>query len=330
MKESACPVCESPALIELEPDGGPVRCCRCGDFVVRGSATSRLTELRPKLGAREVALLSGWLREHWGSTLEARDIDQILELRMPTVGEKADRILLHLGRVFPSGGEHLELQRVAADRRVSVNLSGDWSEEYLGRNVATDLALEAVGFCHGPGELRYLLDDCLTQQSRFLEIEPGQFWPSKITPAGWARIHELQQGRGTGNIGFVAMWFDPSVKPAFEAIRKAIAAAGYDPVRIDQVEHNNQIDDEIIARIRGSKFLVADLTGHRGGVYFEAGFALGLGMPVVWLCREDDLVNVHFDNRQYNFILWQEDKLDELQRRLRLRIEATLGHGPLP
>ena len=53
-------------------------------------------------------------------------------------------------------------------------------------------------------------------------------------------------------------------------------------------------------------------------------------MPVVWLCREDDLVNVHFDNRQYNFILWQEDKLDELQRRLRLRIEATLGHGPLP
>ena len=267
-------------------------------------------------------MLSGWLREHWGSTLEARDIDQILELRMPTVGEKAERVLLHLGRVFPSGGEDLDIFSVSVE-------SGDWSEDCLGRDVATDLALEAVGFCQGPGELYYLLGDCLTKQSGFLESEPGRFWPSKITPAGWARIHELRQGRGTGNIGFVAMWFDPSVKRAFETIRNAIAAAGYDPVRLDQVEYNNQIDDEIIARIRGSKFLVADLTGHRGGVYFEAGFALGLGIPVIWLCREDDLDNVHFDNRQYNFIVWQEDKLDELERRLALRIEATLGRGPL-
>jgi nucleoside 2-deoxyribosyltransferase-like protein len=328
MKKSACLVCESAALIDLQLDGGPVRCCRCGDFVVTGSAASRLTELRPKLGARGIALLSGWLREHWGSTLEARDIDQIIELRMPTVGEKAERVLLHLGRVFPSGGERLIFVPVSADSRVPVE-SGDWSEDCLGRNVATDLALEAVGFCHGPGELYFLLGDCLTRQSGFLEIEPGSFWPSKITPAGWARIHELQQGRGTGNIGFIAMWFDPSVKPAFEAICKAIAAAGYDPVRLDQVEHNNQIDDEIIARIRGSKFLVADLTGHRGGVYFEAGFALGLGIPVVWLCREDDLDNVHFDNRQYNFIVWREDRQAELQKRLTLRIEATLGRGPL-
>lgn len=52
-------------------------------------------------------------------------------------------------------------------------------------------------------------------------------------------------------------------------------------------------------------------------------------MPVIWLCREDDLANVHFDNRQYNFILWKPDELDELERRLQNRIEATLGRGPL-
>ncbi|HSB71313.1 MAG TPA: hypothetical protein VLT62_18460 [Candidatus Methylomirabilis sp.] len=323
MEKSTCPVCGSPALIALGPVGGPVCCCRCGDFVVTRAAASRLTELRPTPGTREVALLSGWLREHWGSTLEARDVDQILELRMPTVGEKAERVLLHLARVFPSGGEPLEFVTVPAE-------SGDWSEEYLSRNATTDLALQAVGFCRGGGELRFLISDCLTRQGGLLEIEPGHFWPSKITPAGWARIHELQQGRGKGNIGFVAMWFDTSLRPASEAICKAIAAAGYDPVRLDQVEHNNQIDDEIISRIRGSKFLVADLTGHRGGVYFEAGFGLGLGLPVVWLCREGDLDNVHFDNRQYNFIAWREDKLDDLQRRLALRIEATLGRGPLP
>ena len=35
--------------------------------------------------------------------------------------------------------------------------------------------------------------------------------------------------------------------------------------------------DRIIAQIRASKFVVADFTRNRGGVYYEAGFALGLG-----------------------------------------------------
>ncbi len=39
----------------------------------------------------------------------------------------------------------------------------------------------------------------------------------------------------------------------------------------------------------GLRFMIADFTGHRGGVYFEAGFAHGLGIPVIWTCREDQL-----------------------------------------
>lgn len=46
---------------------------------------------------------------------------------------------------------------------------------------------------------------------------------------------------------------------------------------IGSKEHSNKIDDEIIGEIRRSAFIVADFTGHRGGVYFEAGFAMGLG-----------------------------------------------------
>jgi hypothetical protein len=72
---------------------------------------------------------------------------------------------------------------------------------------------------------------------------------------------------------------------------------------------------------------VADFTGQRGGVYFEAGFALGLGQQVIWLCRKDVLNDVHFDTRQYNYITWEIDKLQELARALTLRIEATIGRG---
>jgi nucleoside 2-deoxyribosyltransferase len=62
-------------------------------------------------------------------------------------------------------------------------------------------------------------------------------------------------------------------------------------------EHINKIGDEIISQIRRSKFLIADFTGHRGGVYFEAGLAMGLGLPVFWTCRRDDLDKLHFDIR---------------------------------
>ena len=101
---------------------------------------------------------------------------------------------------------------------------------------------------------------------------------------------------------------------------------------MDNVEHNNRIDDEIIASIRKCKFLVADFSVNSGGVYFEAGFAMGLGRPVIWTVgREDQKNEIHFDNRQYlNFIRWNPEKIKELALALKNRIEATIGKGPLP
>lgn len=126
------------------------------------------------------------------------------------------------------------------------------------------------------------------------------------------------------------MWFDDRLRPIWtSAIEPAINGAGYDAKRIDAHEHNNRIDDEIMAMIRRSRFVVADFMGNRGGVYFEAGFALGLGIPVIWTCRGSRLHRVHFDNRQYAFVTWEPDKLEDFKTRLQNRIEATLGKGPL-
>ena len=57
-------------------------------------------------------------------------------------------------------------------------------------------------------------------------------------------------------------------------------------------------------------------------MYFEAGFAMGLGRPVIWTCRKDDIDNAHFDTRQYNHIVWENEK--ELYEKLKNRIEATI------
>jgi len=73
---------------------------------------------------------------------------------------------------------------------------------------------------------------------------------------------------------------------------------------------------------RRSGFLIADVTGHRQRVYFEAGFAMGLGLSVIWTCKENEIAQAHFDTRQFNHVLWTTPA--ELQDRLKLRIRATI------
>ena len=150
-----------------------------------------------------------------------------------------------------------------------------------------------------------------------------------VAPQGWIHLEEMATKNTDSRQGFVAMWFDDGIKPLYDdAIAPAISDAGYMPHRVDLREHNEKIDDEIISQIRRSKFVVADFTGHRGGVYFEAGFAKGLGLEVFWLCNENDLENLHFDIRQYNCITWNESDKNKLRKQLSLRIESVLGAGP--
>ena len=154
----------------------------------------------------------------------------------------------------------------------------------------------------------------------------------KLTVEGYTHLEELKHPAPVSSQGFVAIWFDDSMTKAWRAgIKPAIEDAGYKALRIDQKEHANKIDDEIIAEIRRSRFIVADFThgddGPRGGVYYEAGFAHGLGIPVIFTCRRDALEKVHFDTRQYNHIVWETP--EELRRRLATRIAAVVGDGPL-
>jgi len=126
------------------------------------------------------------------------------------------------------------------------------------------------------------------------------------------------------------MAFAPELNEFFrDGMRAGIRAAGYEELRIDRTEFNDKIDDEIIAAIRQTKFLVADFTNNRGGVYYEAGFAKGLGREVIWSVRKDHLPKVHFDTRQYNFIRWEASDLPAFAKALQKRIEATIGRGPL-
>ena len=194
----------------------------------------------------------------------------------------------------------------------------------------------AAGGCRHDEERQTLIQHAAEQGWVKTTIHPhglGEAVPQdRINLAGRIHVEEQLRDLGTGRNGFVAMWFDNSMATVFEnGIAPAIEDAGYEPVRIDRQEFLGKVDDEIMAEIRKSRFVVADFTtmeecGARGGVYYEAGFAQGLDIPVIHTCRQDRMKAVHFDTNHFNHITWK--KPEDLREQLHRRIEATLGRGP--
>ena len=155
----------------------------------------------------------------------------------------------------------------------------------------------------------------------------------QLTPDGWEHFAELtQKGPAQTNPAFVAMWYGDQetraeMRAAYqEGIELGIKDAGYGATRVDLEQHNDYIMDKVLGDIRKAPFVVADSTGHRNGVYFEAGFARGLGVPVIHTCREDHFHKAHFDTAQLNHILWTTT--EDLRERIRNRILGTIGQGP--
>jgi hypothetical protein len=127
--------------------------------------------------------------------------------------------------------------------------------------------------------------------------------------------------------GFVAMDFADSMRKAWtNGFDPGVREAGYQPSRIDGKEFVGGITDEIMSEIRRSRFVVADYTGQKAGVYFEAGFALGLGLTVIPTCRADQIDKLHFDVRHLNTLVWTAP--EDLQKSLNTMIRAVLGAGP--
>ncbi|MBK8909103.1 MAG: nucleoside 2-deoxyribosyltransferase [Rhodospirillales bacterium] len=149
-----------------------------------------------------------------------------------------------------------------------------------------------------------------------------------ITAKGWEYLERDDSSFNTKFQAFVAMSFDGTLLPVYQnAIAPAIEATGYRPLRVDSSPHLDRIDAKIIAEIRKSRFVVADVTQQKSGVYYEAGFAFGLGLPVIWCVRDDDLKNVHYDTRQFYHIVWQSES--ELRQKLEDFILATIGKSDL-
>lgn len=196
---------------------------------------------------------------------------------------------------------------------------------FPGQWVQFDAEVESPLFDVGShDEMNYLLEHLVnirTLEKAATQAQKGQL---RLTVSGWNAVSPITGGGVPGRC-FIAMAFDSTLNEAYdEGIKPAAIACGLKPIRVDNLEHNGVVTDVIMAEIRRAQVMVADVTLHRQGVYFEAGFALGLGRTVIWTCKKDDMASAHFDTRQYSHVLWTDAQ--DLRKRLEARIRATVLH----
>lgn len=186
---------------------------------------------------------------------------------------------------------------------------------------------ESIGW----DDLKYLLDHLKDLKLVRNPLKTKREYQYVLTVPGFQRLDELRKVTPASAQAFVAMWFDDTLKRVYkDGFKRGIEDAGYDPIRIDEQHFSDKIDDKIISEIRRSCFVVADFShgpdGARGSVYFEAGFAKGLGLEVIFTCSTLNSGELHFDTRQYPHIFWKD--ADDLRTKLTERITALMGDGP--
>jgi hypothetical protein len=321
MASTTCPIWGTAATpIDVgRRDGIAVDSSRAGgEFFISRSANALLANLDDK----RKALLTYWLvKQHRLGIARPEILSQSLEdlegVSFPSVAERADGVLRYLA-------SHSDLLGTVVMFRSPENASKPDSGNALMAWTASRKISEVITLAEYANSQKWV--EHRVERPKTLD-EISDTHELMLRPPGYARLAALDGSGAASDQAFVAMWFDECMSEAYEkGIATAIREAGYEPMRIDKKGHNNKIDDEIIAEIRRSRFVVADFSGARGGVYYEAGFAHGLNMPVIFTCHADEMSNLHFDTRQYNHIAWKS--VDELKDQLSKRISATVGDGP--
>lgn len=216
-----------------------------------------------------------------------------------TFAEKIDYLLIYLHNRTAYEGDYLSEKVLERAIFYSASLSETIDKDYE-KGVQFDYVVKFL-----------LKNDLIVGNSDIIQL----------TPKALERIYELQKYHVNNKNVFVAMKFGPDTQALREKIKEGLN--GYNVRIMDEIEHNRQIVPEMLYEIRNSKFVIAELSNHNNGAYYEAGYALGLGKEVIHICKKSEMSNgLHFDVAQVNTIVY--DNIDEIPEKLKKRIRATI------
>jgi hypothetical protein len=234
-------------------------------------------------------------------TLGTETVKAILtNARLPSLKEQENNILIYLGN-NSNAGEDIKIP--------------------LGRLMAVSGSKTFKGLDFLIAHLQKL--DLVIERGRTLDADHVLSLKMK----GWERYEEILRGSIDSKKAFMAMPFGQvRLDKIYTYFQKAVAETGFDLQRIDEQPKAGLIDDRLRVEIRTSRFLIAELTGGNQGAYWEAGFAEGLGRPVIYSCEKSCFKREgsHFDTNHHLTVLWEENKIDEALDALKATIRATL------
>lgn len=309
----ACPVCSYPSAV-----GGPdptgrdatwVNCIHCGKF---GISRTLLATLSTLLAQRDAApKLSHVIRKAHDAgqhlLLNTHTAEAILGNPLPRPREQADLLVQWLANNSPGPGEALKLKY--------------------------DLHGAIVGAKSHPGFsmlIDHLMSTGLIAGSHETFLSGGSEANVALTFAGWDCYETLRLGGTTYRKAFMAMKYgDFNLNLLLDQVLKPAAKrAGFDLFKLDDRPMAGLIDDRMRVEIRASDFLVADLTHDNLGAYWEAGFAEGLGKPVIYTCERSkfEATKTHFDTNHHLTIVWNANAPEDAGLQLTETIRATLPH----
>jgi hypothetical protein len=149
-----------------------------------------------------------------------------------------------------------------------------------------------------------------------------------LTFAGWQRYYALTRAQVESHTAFMAMEFghEELNRVVNDVFKPAVEAAGFELRLLTDGQPAGLIDDQLRVALRTARFVIADLTHGNNGAYWEAGFAEGLGRPVIYTCRKQEWKEgkPHFDTSHLNTIIWNPENLRDARTRLTATIRATL------
>ena len=309
-----CPVCKT-ELRSFHPrsDRNFYECPRCGQYSLSDIATSMLEGSLSGVedGPTKLSYVLHRMtsREQW-AYIDSDLLERLLkQTTLPTPQEQLENLILWIAKKEPHSGISVDINSYLNEALSAVGTLDRQTLGYIVEHAISHLLLK--------GLFRQVVND----------VAMG---PMMLTLDGWAFCEELKRGRSQLRRAFMAMQFnDDDLDDVYQNhFKPAVDMTGFELKKLDEGQPAGLIDDRLRVEIRQSRFLIADLTHNNRGAYWEAGFAEGLGLPVIYTCRrkefEDKTAGTHFDTNHHLTVVWNPDNLEEAVGKLKATIRATL------
>lgn len=307
-----CNVCryfgEDVTVDNSKLDGLDVQCPRCGRYYVTASAIEILGNPSRSDGPSDLdrAALGCWLRQQQVAgqypKLDSYAVDRLIrDSLFPSLHDQRESLLSYLGRKSNGPGDR-------------VDISSSLQQFEIGASTPN-----AIGMLLSQLE-REGLAECPETRSH----HGARSFAVYLTFNGWLACEDIKRGKSTGRRAFMAMPFNrPDLDDLWlPTLREAVEKTGFRLERVDDQPRPGLIDDQMRLQIRQARFLIVELTHANNGAYWEAGFAEGLGKPVIYSCREDQ--KAHFDVDHSLRIEWTESTMDKAAKKLKAVIRNAM------